>query len=174
MASKLWVAPITRDNLLLRLVTKADLGFLRDLRNDPTVRMQLLTIMNVTDRDMEEWWARYEKSDNDYDFIIEENATPVGRVAIYNIRWKEREAEFGRCMVLPEHRGNHVMLRAGRCIIDCAFYALALWRLWLKVKTENVAAIKTYEQLGFKTYDKVDAGKLTLMDLRYEPLFGCL
>jgi RimJ/RimL family protein N-acetyltransferase len=58
-------------------------------------------------------------------------------------------AEIGRCMVLPEYRGEDLMIKLGEIIIDEA-RKLGKTYIVAAVHPDNIGAIKSIEKLGFE------------------------
>lgn len=83
-----------------------------------------------------------------YDLTAEHGPRPVGTSAL-RIDHYVRTAEF--VMLLgPDGRGRRLAAEATRLTLDYAFHITNLRMVWLKVLEHNVAAIRAYEQAGFK------------------------
>lgn len=83
-----------------------------------------------------------------YDLTAEGLPRPVGTSAL-RIDHYVRTAEF--VMLLgPDGRGRRLAAEATRLTLDYGFHITNLRAVWLKVLEHNTAAIRAYEQAGFK------------------------
>jgi spore maturation protein CgeD len=136
--------------LTFRPLSAADLPVTRGWRNQQRVREQLLHSDEITEAEHQEWFDRYQYRDNDFVFVVSDEEGPVGQVAIYNVDWAQKAAEFGRLMI-GEKRGlgrNYGMILTLGAV-DWAFSSLQLRKLCLNVKRGNSAAVETYLRSGF-------------------------
>ena len=95
--------------------------------------------------------------EDDFVFIILDDHTPVGQIAIYNIDYEKKSAEFGRLMLGEDKylRKGYATL-ASKELLKFSFNILGLDHIYLSVKKDNTKAINLYEKLGFKTNYKAD------------------
>lgn len=100
-------------------------------------------------------------------FAIYENATwrHIGATLFIDINHTDRTAEFGIMIGEPDARGKGYGTEATRLMLDHAFLALGLSNVILRVYEYNLAGIKAYEKVGFRTIgtrrkSKLMGGKL--------------
>ncbi len=84
----------------------------------------------------------------DHWFVIEAEGRRVGAIALYGFSADRTEAEWGRFVIAPEHRGQGWGRRALRLLIDHA-RALGVRRLRCEVVAGNPRAEGLYRSLGF-------------------------
>src|SRR5262249_11213665 len=100
------------------------------------------------------WYNKYETRDDDFVFIIEETRThkkPVGQVALYDIDWAAKRAEYGRLLLgEPEARGRGIARIATNLLLEQAFANWGLSEVYLEVYATNTAALAVYEACGFR------------------------
>src|SRR5439155_11043017 len=79
----------------------------------------------------------------------------IGTVGLSGISARHRRAEFG--ILIGDHtaRGLGLGFEASKLLLDDAFGALGLARVFLQVFSDNAAALKLYARIGF-----VQAGRL--------------
>lgn len=105
---------------------------------------------------------------NDCDlFAVYENAEwrLIGLAGLMHIDATNGTAEFGIMIGEPDARGKGHGTEATTLILDHAFLALGLTNVMLTVYEYNIAGIRTYEKVGFRTIgtrhkSKMMAGKL--------------
>ncbi len=153
----------------LRLLSPEDLPLTLAWRNRDDVRRWFIHSEAVTPEQHFAWWQEYQKRNNDFVFIIEDKQTdkPVGQVSLYNIDLEKGEAEYGRLMIgEKEAQGKGLAKEATRLLLDWAFNALQLKRVYLQVFKDNEVAINIYLGCGF-TMDS-EVGNLYQMGLKAE------
>lgn len=74
----------------------------------------------------------------------------IGFVGLHSIEWNNRAAMLGIGIGEPEYRGKGYGADALQVILRYAFDELNLYRVGLEVISSNVAAIRSYERLGFQ------------------------
>jgi len=146
----------------LRPLRNTDLPELRSWRNHPDSRRWFFSQEEITEQQQERWFEELSGRDNERFFVIEdEEGVSVGTVSLYNIDPAKGRAEYGRMLIDPDHRGKGLALEATLAILRYAFSKLCLETVYLEVMTDNVPAVKLYQNIGFKTvrrYQKDTAG----------------
>lgn len=131
---------------------------LRRLRNRPEIRGQLVFAEEIAPEQQRLWFARYLQNPDDHLWVGIDDAGDVVASAGYT-RDPDGWAEFGRLMVdrsVPEARGS------GKDLLKFVL-AAAGSPVYLRVKPDNIHAIRLYEAQGF-----VAAGETTDGLLRME------
>ncbi len=101
-------------------------------------------------------------------FVVEAAGCPVGAIALYDFSHDGTEAEWGRFVIAPEHRGRGWGRRALRLLLEHA-RNLGVRRLRCRVAAENPAAESLYRSLGF-----TDDGVERIGDRRFRRLIATL
>jgi RimJ/RimL family protein N-acetyltransferase len=121
-------------------------------RNHPTVREFFSGHgQEVSLADEQAWMERQAGSGNDSrTYCIEDAATGVlvGMTFLKHIDQRHRQAEFA-ILVDPDRAGQGFGTAACRATLQEAFGILALHRVYLKVRTDNLPAVRLYEVCGF-------------------------
>ncbi|MDD5086935.1 MAG: GNAT family protein [Candidatus Nanoarchaeia archaeon] len=85
----------------------------------------------------------------EYSLGIELNKEIVGMVSLFNINYKNKNAELGYWIGKP-FRGKGYASEAAKMIIDFGFNKLGFRRIFAKLNHENTDSIKVLERIGFK------------------------
>ena len=95
------------------------------------------------------WFKHNEHNNNRYDAVIEVNQYPVGLIGLLEINNIKQEAEYYITIGEPDYLGKGIAGQATELLLKYAFANLGLNRIYLYTETENIAAIKLYERVGF-------------------------
>jgi len=147
------VGPIEADGVALRLLEAGDLPMTLAWRNEDHIRQWFFASQVIAPEQHWVWWERYRTRDDDFVFIIEETVTlkrPVGQVALYNIDWSRRRAEFGRLLIGDnDARGLGLGRLACASLVEFGFAQWDLREIYLEVLANNLPAIAIYRDCGF-------------------------
>lgn len=150
-------------------LTESDLRMVLDWRN--AARERFLDSGFVSFEDHRSWFRRYLDRDNDFDFVIWETRAlnrPVGRVALYDIDWRSRSAQYGRLVIGDaEALGTGIAREATELLLGHAFKDLGLEEVRLVVLRGNERAIGLYRHCGFKVV-KEDAETISMVNRRWD------
>lgn len=142
---------IAGKNVLLRSWKEADLPLLRAMRNDVSLQAQLLARPRGSDESqVREWLKSFAGASGDFIFILADpaNDTALGFLQFKNTDFVSGTAELGICLAASA-QGRGV----GPEVLELArFYMRDTWavrKFWLKVRSDNLAAIRCYEKVGF-------------------------
>jgi len=141
-------------NIRLRALAANDAATTWTWRNQEGVRDEFSGHPFPVSYEMEKEW--YDKNIHanfpNTTFGVELAATGelVGMTFLKNINLVNRNAEFA-ILIDSKQSGNGYGTDACRLTIEFAFMHLGLHRVYLKVKKDNLAAIKIYQTCGFKT-----------------------
>jgi RimJ/RimL family protein N-acetyltransferase len=130
----------------LRPVAESDAEFLFKLRNNP----KLTRFVNdgpATMADQRAWLRRYFAKEDDCNFIVHSKTLdrPVGTIALYDIQFSKKVAEYGRWLVLDQPRAA---IEADLLIQCHAFDTLGLDRLVFGVLAANVKVVNYHIRYG--------------------------
>ena len=150
------ISPLVSGRVRLRLLEEADLPMTRAWRNQDHIRKWFFNSDLITPERHHAWWRQYQDRDDDFVFIIEETETlkrPVGQVALYNIDWASRRAEYGRLMIgEPDAQGQGLARLATSTIVDQALTPWGLEEVYLEVLAANLPALAIYRGCGFHEF----------------------
>lgn len=136
----------------LRAIGAADTPNILRWRNSDSVRGNFLFRDELTADMHEQWLARVARGEvAQYIIILDDN--DVGTVYLRDIDREHRRAEFGIYLGEAAARGHGAGTQAARLILDIAFAQLALETVFLRVLSDNAAAIRSYEKAGFLRCD---------------------
>ena len=76
------------------------------------------------------------------------DGSPVGTCGLHGIDWRYNRATFG--IAIGAGRGRGLGTEATRLTLDWGFHILGLQNVMLTALPSNAAAIRVYEQAGFK------------------------
>lgn len=98
----------------------------------------------------EEWFSKYQQSNDKKFFTILDDDKPVGFMGLKNISVTNKNADLFIAIGEESHRGKGFGKDAAKWLIDYGFSKLKLHKINLGVVKENVATVKLYKSLGFK------------------------
>ncbi len=141
----------------LREVIPADSPLLYRWRMDDSSRPMFRSTQPVSPEAHQAFLARYFQPGNtDRWFVIEAEGRAVGAICLYGISADRGDAEWGRLVVAPEHRGCGFGKRALALLIEHA-RAIGVRRLRCEVLAGNTAAESIYRRLGFEETGRDEA-----------------
>ncbi len=121
--------------------------------NDPEVTRYFTNLGSIplSKTDLEKWYEHIsqKKSQELHFSICTKESQHIGGAQIKSIDWKNRNAEMGIFIGDKNEWGKGYGTDAAKSLIRFGFYELNLHRLWLRVDSENLAALKCYQKAGF-------------------------
>lgn len=118
--------------------------------NDPKNNTYLHYDLPLEIHKTEEWFEKIKDRTDRYDAVIEVNAVAVGLIGLLSIDNKARKAEYYVVIGDRNYLGKGVAEKATRLLLSYAFLHLGLNRVYLYTECGNLAAIRSYERIGFK------------------------
>lgn len=139
--------------IYLRPIEAEDTAKVLKWRNSEEVKRHFIYRVDITPEEHQKWLDTKVKTGKVYQFIIhtKETGNPVGSVYIQSVDLTHKNAEYGIFIGEPEAKGKGYGTDAAKLMIQFAFEELKLHKLYLRVLTDNVRAIHSYEKAGFKT-----------------------
>jgi len=139
------------ERIYLRPLEMSDLERCQRWINDPDNRTTLVSHLPLNQNAEKEFIERCSKPDKEIHLaiVLNEGDRHIGTIGLFNIRWKDRAAEFGLMIGEADARGHGYGSEAIRLINKYAFEQLNLNRLELSVVAFNERAIRMYEAAGF-------------------------
>ncbi len=116
----------------------------------------------ITDDIELDWIRKVMKEENSKRFAIclKRNDKYLGNVQLTNI--KDGVAEFHIFIGEKKYWGKGIATEATKQILGIAKYKLNLNEVYLFVKSENIAAVKAYQKIGFKKTGKPEEMRVYL------------
>lgn len=140
---------LTDGTLTLREVREGDAEDLYRWRMDPQSRPMFHSTDVVPYETHLRFFQGYFSPENDDAwFVIEAEGVPVGTIVLYDLSPDGAEAEWGRFVIAPEHRGRGLGRRALALLLDHA-WGRGLRRLRCDVLASNGQVRRMYRQMGF-------------------------
>lgn len=137
----------------IRLITKADTPHIVAWRNNDIVRNNFIFQETFTEEMHNNWMDTKVASGEVVQFIIEtEEGKPVGSVYFRDI--EDGRGEYGIFIGDDSARGKGYGSQAAKLALKYAFEELKLDYVFLRVFADNVSAIKSYENAGFREYER--------------------
>lgn len=162
---------ISKNGYVLKPLELHDIDSLRILRNKDQNRICFLYSEIISEEQQRKWYEGYLEKDGDYMFAIFKENRPddfLGAAAIYNFNNENNSAEFGR-IVLDKTKltGSGIGTLVTNEICNFSFKQFNLNEIVLEVFEDNVAAVKTYEKVGFKKILASVCGDRTLLKMSF-------
>lgn len=151
---KIWFnKKIESEVIVLKQITFDDLDMLRQWRNKEEIRKNFFNQHIISPEEHLNWFKKYCEKDDDITYIIQtREGVPIGCIALYNIDFKNEQAEIGRIFIGDEnYLGKGLAQKAIALLIEKVFKDVDLKRISLEVFEDNTRAIRVYEKVGFKT-----------------------
>ncbi len=141
------------DKIELRLLRKEDTSVTWQWRNQAAVRDHFSGHPFSVTKEQEEAWFENQVRNNEslvaFAVCRTNDLRITGMTFLKHINSLHRQAEFA--ILIDEHsKGEGIGKEACRKTLQYAFNKLNLHRVYLKVRTDNIPAIKVYEFCGFK------------------------
>ncbi len=139
------------ERLYLRPLDRGDVDRCMRWINDPETRTSLATYLPLN-RTAEEKFVEGPADPSTaihLAIVLNEGDRHIGNLGLFNIRWKDRAAEFGITVGEVDCRGRGYGSEATELLLQYAFESLNLNRVKLGVWDVNLRAIRSYEKLGF-------------------------
>jgi diamine N-acetyltransferase len=138
-------------NCKIRSIKESDIWILHKWINDPEVIRHTNTFRPISEMEQKEWFANTSYFRNNYVFGIEmiDGNKLIGTCGLYEFDAVGRKAELRMKIFETENRGKGIGTSALQQLLDFGFGDLNLNRIWLRVFSDNHAAVKLYEKGGF-------------------------
>jgi RimJ/RimL family protein N-acetyltransferase len=143
------------NRIRLRAIERKDLPLFVTWLNDPEIIKGLLFYRPLATEEEEEWFENMLKSPSDErPFMIEVHTkddawTSIGDLGLSKIDWRVRSAELGIFIGEKSYWNQGYGSEAVHLLLKYGFRTLNLNRIFLRVFTDNLRAIRSYEKVGF-------------------------
>lgn len=139
---------LQKNNVLIRLFCEGDIEnkikWINDAENNQFLHYDIPLSYEKTLR-----WYRGKDKNTRLDCVIEYDGVPVGLIGLLGIDKVNEKAEFYISMGEPRFKRKGIATTATEIILEYAFKELALNKVYLNVDSENIAACRLYEKVGF-------------------------
>ena len=136
-------------NVTIRKFKKSDIPkkveWINNPENNQFLHYDIPLSISLTER----WFDSHSNDENRYDAIIEADNIPVGTIGLLEIDKKNRKSEYYIAMGETVYKGKGVAKDASKLILKYGFETLGLNRIYLFTESENLAAQKLFERVGF-------------------------
>lgn len=145
--------------IVLRKMNREDTENIVKWRNNERVREHFIYREVFTPQGHEKWMDTMVDTGKVEQFIICEKADmrPVGSVYFRDIDRVQKEAEYGIFIGEDDAIGKGYGSETARLAVCYAWEQMGMEKLVLRVFTDNEAAVKSYEQAGFKKKTVLEA-----------------
>lgn len=118
--------------------------------NDPENNKYLHYDLPLEEGKTELWFEKNKERQDRYDGIIEMDGKAVGLIGLLSIDLRNKKAEYYVCLGQQDAKGKGVAKKASLLLLDYAFTALQLNKIYLYTERENTAAQALFERIGFE------------------------
>ena len=139
----------------IRKITTDDTDLVVKWRNTQHVREHFIYRKEFDRATHENWLKNVISEGKAVQFIIyeTEDGFPIGSVYFTKINNSEHRSEFGIFIGEAEAAGRGYGTEAAGMALAYAFEHMKMESIYLRVFTDNISAIKSYEKTGFVRYD---------------------
>ena len=134
----------------IRPITENDTNKIIEWRNKPSVKQYFIYREPFTRESHLNWFHNRVQRGKVAQFMIMADDDPIGSVYLRDIDDKNKKCEFGIFIGEESNCGRGFGKIASKLVINYAFNQLKLNRVFLRVFSNNIRAIKCYEKIGFK------------------------
>ena len=134
----------------IRPINEADTDLIVKWRNNPRVRNNFLFREKFSSQMHKKWLEEVVGSGKAIQYIIciDEDSHPVGSVYFSNV--EKTKAEYGIFIGEDDAVKRGVGTVAGSLLLEEGFRRFRFEEIYLRVFTDNISAIKSYEKVGFQ------------------------
>lgn len=139
------------ENVKLRQIEINDTQNIVKWRNSPNVKKNFCIQQDMTEEMHMDWFKNKIQTGQVVQFIIIDTTydKPLGSVYLRDIDKQNKKAEFGIFIGEDEARGKGIGTKSTKLILQYGFCELGLHKIYLRVFSNNLQAIKAYEKAGF-------------------------
>lgn len=139
---------IRKYGIELHRITQDDIELIRQTRNRDEIRRRMFDQRPITPKQQQLWFQSINNMFNYY-FIIQYQGRKVGLIHGKNSDFTAREDEGGIYIWDASLIGTGIPAKASICFIECSFNLLRLERIFARVRSDNLHALKYNSSLGY-------------------------
>lgn len=160
-----------KNNVMLRKINLDDTENIIKWKNSPEVKKNFCIQEDLTYETHFNWFTNKIKTGEVEQFIIIDRTTntPVGSTYLRDIDNKNNKAEFGIFIGEGSARNKGIGTDATILTMKYGFEKLGLNKIFLRVFSNNIGAIKAYEKAGFE-YEGTARKDICLPDGSYQDM----
>lgn len=138
-------------NIIIRPISIEDTSNILKWRNNESVMENFIFQSKLTEETHLKWFSTKVQTGEVAQFIIEddESKIDIGSIYLRDIDRINNKAEFGIFIGENMSRGKGFGAMATKLILEYAFANLTLNKVFLRVFSDNINAIRTYKKAGF-------------------------
>lgn len=155
---------LTNYGVTLKRLTHDKIEMLRQWRNDPAIRQNMVYKEIITPEMQERWFANLDLLCNYY-FIVDYKGTEIGMVHIKNIDYAKKNGENGIIIYNEKFRSTDIPYRALLVMCDWFFVERGFDYTYSHVLTTNPASIRLGEFMGFVKDTKNSTDEVQMWNL---------
>lgn len=141
------------NNLFIKGLEQDDLIDRHQWLNDPEVTKFFtnLSSIPISKTELATWYENvsHKKSQELHFSIFSGESKHIGGAQLKSIDWKNRSAELGIFIGEKSEWGKGYGTEATNLLTHYGFNELNLHRIWLRVDSDNLVALKCYQKAGF-------------------------
>lgn len=119
-------------------------------RNDPEIRRWMYTDHWISHEEHAAWFDFALVDPSRRYWVVESDGQPVGLANLYTLDPKNRRASWAYYLGEPDARGKGVGAMVEYAVIEAAFDAHGLNKLWCEVLADNRGVLRLHESFGFQ------------------------
>ena len=146
---------LSQYNIELQRLTRTDIELVRSWRNQDRIRNQMFYTDIITEQEQELWFDSINNALNYY-FLIVFKSKKIGLIHAKNIDLEVGYGEGGIFIGELADENSWAATMASICLLSFVFEKLSLKSSLIKVKSNNLNAIKYNELLGYKEVSSLD------------------
>lgn len=153
MTDKVVFLDLPKTRVYLRPVEKSDLPFFQVLINNEKVSRFLRPRSPMSSVDQEDWFNNISKDKEHKQvctIVLKDNDRPIGNIAIFKIDNRNRTAETGTVIGVPELWGKGLGTEAKMLWLKYAFHSLNLRQVYSRVYAFNGRSLRYSDKCGYK------------------------
>lgn len=153
MADKVVFLDLPKTRVYLRPVEKSDLPFFQIAINNEKISRFIQQRSPMSMVDEEDWFSRISKSKDHRQtcaIVLKDGDQLIGNIGIFNIDHRNRTAETGTVIGVPEMWGKGLGTEAKMLWLKHAFHSLNLRQVYSRVYAFNGRSIRYSEKCGYK------------------------
>ena len=139
-----------KKNITIRPITVKDTDNIIKWRNKSSVNQYFIYRKPFTKESHLNWFHNKVQTGEVAQFMILVDDEPIGSIYLRDIDHKNKKCEYGIFIGEESNCGKGFGKMASKLVIDYAFNELKLNKIFLRVFSTNIRAIKCYEKIGFK------------------------